>query len=378
MSLADSQVGSSSSLRLRLGGRTFEEILSDLPVARDLPTRKLEALEVVFSEGDRGDQAFLIVEGSIYIEKRGPHGSVRRIAHLAEGDLFGEMAVLDDPVRSATARAGAKGARIRSIPAATLGRIFAEAPEVARYLLKVLSHRLRVMTKMSTEMEALQDVNRRIIEAQDQERRRIARDIHDGPAQAYADYVMRVAILEKLMERDPGQAKSEAVELKRRIEEGLDRLRAIIHNLHVKDFRRSGLEVAIRKFVDRQASEWSFEVAIRIADELTGKLPDSLSNTAYCLVQEALNNARKHSKAKKVEIVLEPSERDQCRLLIKDDGVGFDVAALLASYHQRESLGLTSMQERAQLAGGTMEIESKPGKGTTLRFLFPTNRGGTG
>lgn len=362
-------------LLVRLEGRTLDEIIHDLPLGRELATREVGPLEVLFAEGQEGEVAYLILEGTVYIEKTGPQGAVRQLARFQRGDLFGEMAILDDPVRSATARGGPRGASLVELPRTVLDRVFTEAPNVARWLLKVLSHRLRVMTKLSGQMEQIQDINRRIIEGQDQERRRIARDIHDGPAQAFADYVMRLQIIERLVDRDTGQAKQEIQELVGSINEGLDRLRGLIHGLHTKDFRTSGLEVAVQRFVDRLAEDASFEVEVEFEKSLTDRLPDHLSNTMYCLVQEAMNNIRKHAEARQVRIRLEGTAPEACVLRVEDDGKGFDAPALLAAYHERESLGMTSMQERAELAGGQMEIDSEPGAGTRLAFSFPLAEG---
>lgn len=360
---------------LRLEGKTLPEILSSLGMIHELEQRNLPALEVLFQEGETGNLAYLILDGSMHIETRAPGGGTRQLTRFGPGDLFGEMAILDEPQRSATARGGPRGATLLEIPREALNRIFTEAPAVARWLLKVLSHRLRVMNKMSREMEQVHNLNRLIIEGQESERRRIARDIHDGPAQFFADYIMRLQFIEKLVDRDLGQARGEMTELRESMGAGLDNLRALIHNLHLKDFKGSDLMAAIRKFVGRLGEGCPFEVHIEFEEGLAEGLDEHISNTLYCLVQEAMNNARKHSRAKHLHVRLQGQGVDTLRLEVQDDGVGFDVASLLASYHDRESLGLTSMQERAELASGSMDLQSQPGQGTTLIFDFPRERG---
>jgi signal transduction histidine kinase len=360
-----------SDLVVRLEGLRIREMLDGLPVARQLPVRKFAEDEVIFREGEEGASAFLVLDGNVLIEKAGPGGAPRQLARLGEGDVFGEMALLDMPVRSASSRAGAGGVQVLEIGQAQLDQICADTPQVARWLLKVLSYRLRVATKMTAEMEQIQQINRRIIDGQEAERRRIARDIHDGPAQQFADYMMRLQILKKLLDRDPEQAKAEADGLRASLEEGLTTLRKVIHNLHVTDTRSSGLETALRRFVDRMSADVGFQVEFSLDAELADELADHMRTTVYCLVQEALNNIRKHAKARRVDVRLHPVGDGQFVLEIQDDGVGFDVDALLASYHQRESLGMTSMKERCELAGGTMTVRSESGAGTTVGFTFP-------
>jgi signal transduction histidine kinase len=360
-----------SDLVVRLEGLRIREMLDGLPVARQLPVRKFAEDEIIFREGEEGASAFLVLDGNVLIEKAGPGGAPRQLARLGEGDVFGEMALLDMPVRSASSRAGAGGVQVLEIGQAQLDQICADTPQVARWLLKVLSYRLRVATKMTAEMEQIQKINRRIIDGQEAERRRIARDIHDGPAQQFADYMMRLQILKKLLDRDPEQAKAEADGLRASLEEGLTTLRKVIHNLHVTDTRSSGLETALRRFVDRMSADVGFQVEFALDAELADELADHMRTTVYCLVQEALNNIRKHAKARRVDVRLHPVGDGQFVLEVQDDGVGFDVDALLASYHQRESLGMTSMKERCELAGGTMTVRSESGAGTTVGFTFP-------
>lgn len=359
---------------IRLGGLTLGELLASSPDRGRLRTVDVAAGIPVFEAGETGDTAYLILGGSISIEGVGPLGNRRQLAALAEGDLFGEMAILDDPRRSATARAGEAGARLLAIPKATLEPLFAARPEVARWMLKVLSHRLRVMTKMSSEMEQIQEVSHRIITSQADERRRMARDLHDGPAQYFADYVMRLGFIEKLLDRDPARARTEIAELKKNIGQGLDKLRALMHGLHDRGVRTSGLKVAVQKLVERLGETAGFAVELDFVEGLVERLPEDLQTTIYCLVQEAANNAKKHARAKTVRVRLGEPSPGTCRLAVEDDGVGFDLDAVLGRYHERESLGMTSMQERAQLAGGRLEVASAPGRGTTLSFLFPFER----
>lgn len=358
-------------LVVRLEGQRIREVLDSLPAEQALPTVHFEAHHLVFEEGQQGDRAYLLLEGTVLIEKQDRRGRVRQLARLQEGDVFGEMALLDTPQRSATARVGAEGARMLEISRDAMGRIFLELPRVALWLLKVLSHRLRLATKMISEMEQVQQVNRRIIEGQDQERRRIARDLHDGPCQQYAAYIMRLQIIEKLLDRNLDQARQEVVDLRGSLGEGLDALRKLMHNLHNKACETSGLEVAIRKFLERLGSGDGFQVEVAMDPELTARLPNFLETTLYCLVQEAMNNIRKHAAAEQVVVRLRPGDPGRCVLEVEDDGKGFDVPALFASYHERESLGMTSMKERAELAGGRMQIRSQVGQGTLVHFDFP-------
>lgn len=352
-----------------LGGKPFSEYLGSLLADAGVATREVAAGEVIFDEGDEGDCAFVVDRGSVRIVTAGPGATPRVLAILGPGELFGEMAVLDRPQRSASAVA-AETCRLFVLPKADILSLVHDVPQAALWMLNILARRLARMDRAVGQMERLNEVNLKILAGQEAERRRIGRDLHDGPAQCFADYVMRLQIIERLLSKKPEAAVEEIGLLKDSLKDGLGKIRELIYGLHPKELARSGLVGAVEKFVEKQAQTAGFTVEFR-PEPLGRELPQALEATLYCIVQEALNNARKHAAAKKVAIDLGPDGTGGLRLVVADDGAGFDVEALLAEYADRQSYGLSSMEERITLAGGTMDVTSAPGRGTTLTFTLP-------
>jgi signal transduction histidine kinase len=350
--------------------KPFSPYMEKLLVTAGAPTLKFAPGETVFEEGDPGDAAFFIREGSIDIVSRGRDGTERVLNHLARGELFGEMALLDRTSRSASALAR-EGAVLFVIPRDEVDTLLRQAPEMALWLLKLSTHRLRVLTRLVAEMEQAHEVNLKILAGQEQERRRIGRDIHDGVAQSFADCIIRLQLADQLLGGDVEKARSELIDLQDVLREGLERIRELIYNLYPKELSRAGLIGAIERFIDRLSETAGMEISFE-HQGLERELPAALETTVFCIAQEALNNARKHAQASRVGLSLR-CEGQRLRIVIRDDGCGFDVASLMARLADQNHYGLLSMDERAKLAGGSMELESSAGAGTILRFYFPVD-----
>lgn len=142
-----------------------------------------------------------------------------------------------------------------------------------------------------------------------------------------------------------------------------------MYDLYPKELASIGLVGAIKRFAERIAASNGLQVSFENAG-LEVALPAALESTLYCIVQEALNNVRKHAGASNARLELR-CQGNRLSMLIADDGLGFDVNTLLDADAWRDSYGLISMEERAKLAGGQMDLDSRPGAGTRLRFLFP-------
>lgn len=208
------------------------------------------------------------------------------------------------------------------------------------------------------------------IVAQEEERRRIAREMHDGPAQALAGMVFRVEIIQKLMEFDKPRANEELERLKEALRASLNDVRKIIYDLRPliieQDGLASALEGHLRSWQDKSGVfarlEWSVP--------RSGRFSYEVETTLYRLVQEALTNVAKHAEAS--EVIVSVGRTPSCyTLLITDDGKGFDVAKQLESSPNKAKFGLSGMRERVQLLGGSMTIDSKTGAGTKVRVELP-------
>ena len=215
--------------------------------------------------------------------------------------------------------------------------------------------------------EQLRMLSRQLMKVQETERRHIARELHDEIGQALTAVKID---LEKMQGLDKHGLHTQG------LEESIvtiDRTLRQVRNLSL-DLRPSmlddlGLIAALRWLIDRQAQRAGL-IAEFIVDPLETKLEPELETVCFRTVQEALTNVVRHARAKHVHVELRKS-KTELKLIIRDDGIGFDVSAAQRRALRGESFGLLSMQERVQLAGGQFEIKSKPKHGTTIRAHFP-------
>jgi signal transduction histidine kinase len=212
--------------------------------------------------------------------------------------------------------------------------------------------------------EARQRLLERLSLVVEEERKRIATDIHDDTLQILAGLGMRLQLVAEGLD-DPDQ-KGSLSELSSALSESGRRLRRLIFDLR-PDALELGLAQALRFYFEQTATGVDPELAIdsQLVEEL---LPD-IRLMVYRACQEALNNVRKHARALHVGILIRESEGG-IEVLIQDDGVGFEVPAEIMPGH----IGLVAMRERIQLAGGRFAITSEVGKGTTVRFWVPQQR----
>jgi signal transduction histidine kinase len=200
--------------------------------------------------------------------------------------------------------------------------------------------------------------------AQEEERQRIARELHDGVGPALASLNIRLRTARKLLERDQLTAE-EVEELAELAQVNIQDIRRLIHDLRPAVLDELGLVPALREYVARYQEEHGLEVALALP-EGGERLPAPVETALFRIAQEALNNVAKHAQARRVEVTM-TRDRGGVTLHIADDGRGFDSAAPRSGTH----LGLWSMRERVEQLGGRFEVESAPAAGTTVRVIIP-------
>ncbi|OUM98231.1 MAG: hypothetical protein BAA04_07130 [Firmicutes bacterium ZCTH02-B6] len=204
-----------------------------------------------------------------------------------------------------------------------------------------------------------------VLQAQEEERRRVARELHDGAAQTLANLVLRVEVCERLMDTDPERAKEELRRLKELLRASLRDIRQVIADLRPLVVEEHGLFEALRLYASEFSQRTGMAVDLHFEGEL-GRLDPQVELAAFRLVQECLNNANKHSGAVNVKIRIVRLDRE-LQGEVRDDGRGFDPRLTRPT----NRFGLQGMGERLQLLGGWMELESAPGQGTAVRFGIP-------
>ncbi len=210
----------------------------------------------------------------------------------------------------------------------------------------------------------------KIIEAQEEERKRVAREIHDGPAQSMSNIVIKAEICERLLDKDIDNARKELQNLKKIMRDSLQEVRKIIYNLRPMALDDLGLLPTLERYVISFKEETGIDVQLR-SIAINEEIKPVISLAVFRIVQEALNNVLKHAQAKRVSILLEHVNK-KLNILIADNGVGFDTEDVKAIEPESTGgFGLFSMKERVALLEGEVDIASQIGVGTKITIHIP-------
>lgn len=209
----------------------------------------------------------------------------------------------------------------------------------------------------------------RAIEAQERERQILARQMHDGPAQALTNLVLQAEICERLFETDPERARAELANLKAAVITTFQRVRTFIANLRPMMLDDLGLVPTLRRYVESIGEGEGFRVNLTI----TGRERRFASHkevTVFRVIQELLTNARDVSSATRAQVNVDLGE-DRILVSVEDDGTGFEMSELGKGGATAEKMGLDTLRERVEMLGGRFQIESAPGRGTRATFELP-------
>ena len=216
------------------------------------------------------------------------------------------------------------------------------------------------VTERKRAEEALSGMTRRLVQAQEQERARIGRELHDDINQRLAILAVELGQLQD----DPGDVPRRAQQLRKEVTQISDDVQALSHELHSSRLEYLGVVAGIRSWCKEFGESQKFEVDFR--SDVSSVLPSELRIGLFRVLQEAMHNAAKHSGVKRIEVQLS-QDASEVHLIVTDQGIGFDVQAAM----QKSGLGLVSMRERVRLLNGTIAIESKPLHGTTVHVCVP-------
>nr|WP_279286970.1 sensor histidine kinase [Heliobacterium chlorum] len=221
------------------------------------------------------------------------------------------------------------------------------------------------------EAQLRQQAALRIILAQDQERLRVAREIHDGPAQMMSSLVQQAELCERLLAADPEAVRRELQELKVAVRATLKDVRKIIYDLRPTALDAQGLEPAFKRYVTDFAERTGLQLECRFLGKAR-RLDRPYEVAIFRMVQEVLSNVRKHAQAKKLQFYFEMAP-EAVTVIVRDDGIGFDPEAMMA--YSGEHYGLVGMKERGELLEGIVEIRSQKGRGTQVLIRIPIQGG---
>ena len=232
---------------------------------------------------------------------------------------------------------------------------------------KALVAVIRDITERKQAQEALERERQslwRMLQASDHERQIISYEIHDGLTQYLAAAGMQFQVFDGLRESNPEEAKKAYEAATQLVRQSHSEARRLISEVRPPVIDEIGLETAISHLVHEQRRHGGPEIEFHSSVQF-GRLPPILENALYRIVQEALTNACKHSKSKKVTVAMTQEDQD-VRLEVRDWGIGFDPEAV-----EKGHFGLEGIRQRVRLLGGRLTIESTPGSGTLVRVVVP-------
>jgi two-component system, NarL family, sensor histidine kinase DegS len=204
-----------------------------------------------------------------------------------------------------------------------------------------------------------------IVKAQEAERQRLSRQMHDGPAQALSNFILQTEIAMRLLDADPAQAKEELGSLKMSAMGTFQKVRNFIFELRPMMLDDLGLVPTVRKYVDAFKEQTSLDVNLQVTGN-DRRLEPYVEVMMFRAIQELLGNAARHSQATLIKVQMDMGN-EALRVSVDDNGRGFDTSSLKES----SSLGLKLIRERSEMLGGSFEIDSVAGKGTRIMFSVP-------
>jgi len=221
--------------------------------------------------------------------------------------------------------------------------------------------------QLSTELAA---ERLRVVKVAEEERHRLARDLHDGVAQTLANAALGIELAQRRAKQDVAGAMSDLGQLRGRLLESQKGLRDILFALRPLVLEDGGLSAAVRALAERIDGTNGCRVVARRVDAEQRFKPE-IEAGAFTVIREAANNAIKTGRAPQVSLDLY-EDGGAVVAMVEDNGKGFDVATTLADYASRGSLGLLQMRESARLIGAQLSLDSSPGQGTRVRLRIPT------
>lgn len=236
-------------------------------------------------------------------------------------------------------------------------------------LLTAITTQATIALQNAVLYENLRGEKERIVEVEEDARKKLARDLHDGPTQSIAAIAMRVNYIRRLIEKQPQNAADELAKVEELARRTTKEIRHMLFTLRPLVLETQGLTAALQQFAEKMKDTHNLEVILQIKEGVSDLIETHAQGVLFYIIEEAVNNARKHAQAPHIYVRLYRHER-YLVTEIQDDGVGFDLASVDSNYEQRGSLGMVNMRERAELIDGTLRIESAKGKGTKISIVM--------
>lgn len=211
----------------------------------------------------------------------------------------------------------------------------------------------------------------RMMEVHEEARKKLARDLHDGPTQSVAAMAMRINLTRRMFNKDSKAALNELVKIEELAHRTTKEIRHMLFTLRPLILESQGLTAALKAMADKMKETFGQNVVIEVNEQVVADMEMGKQGVVFYIIEEAVNNARKHAAAPNIWVRLRQLEPGLVLLEVQDDGIGFDVQAVTQSYDKRSSLGMINLRERTELVNGLLNIQSQPGKGTLIQVFIP-------
>jgi len=242
--------------------------------------------------------------------------------------------------------------------------------EVHAEVLKAVANQGAVAMNNAQLYQDLQQEKERILAVGEEERSKLARDLHDGPTQSMSAIAMRLNYARLMIDHDPERVKTELFKLENLARRTTKEIRTMLFTLRPVVLETQGIKVAVEQLVERLHETCELPVSLEIDEEVAERVDSNLQAVAWSVTEEALTNAKKYSNAEQVWVRMSVQD-GHFVTEIEDNGIGFDYAATMARYDERGSFGLLNYHERAALVNGRATVRTAPGHGTTVRLVVP-------
>jgi len=244
-----------------------------------------------------------------------------------------------------------------------------------RNLLDIIGRQAVIAIQNARLYQDLVEEKERMIEIHEEARKKLARDLHDGPTQSVAAMAMRLNITRRMMAKDVKGAAEEIVKLEELAHRTTKEIRHMLFTLRPLILESQGLAAAVQAMADKMMETYGQKVTINIDERVTTQLEMGKQGVIFYIIEEAVNNARKHAAAPVIAVNLRLMDAGIALLEIADNGMGFDVKAVTQAYDKRasSSLGMVNLRERAELVNGLFQLDSAPGQGTKVQVYIPLN-----
>lgn len=238
-------------------------------------------------------------------------------------------------------------------------------------LLDIIGRQAVIAVQNAKLYQDLVEEKKRMVDVQEETRKKLARDLHDGPTQSVAAIAMRINLTRRMIKKDVKSAEDELLKIEELALRTTKEVRHMLFTLRPLILESQGLTAALEAMAEKMRETFSQNVIVNVDEAVLENMEMGKQGVIFYIIEEATNNARKHANSFHIWVRLRTFETEIALLEIEDDGTGFDVEAVNKSYDKRGSLGMVNLRERAELVNGLLNIDSAPGNGTRIQVYIP-------